>query len=279
MALDLTLADAPIFASKNWLNSDSPDFGLFTTNSLPAILERIFDGDPFSQWGSATNTDGEEITIEFSLQDLQLLINRNVDIIALQNINWKNFKVEFKKNADAYAIVPGLDHRVSVGVDGDNTEPDIILNPSTLDVDHFRISITHTFDVDDFKLMGGFVAGESVVQLSNGLSKIQREFREDVQENKLGNGDIDREYTRRSAASYEHWGAKCEAQFVTEAQMDSVRGIKRDGDAFVFIPEPGSRKQDVFLCHFKGRWRDSYEGQNKGAGKKWPFVVQEVGSG
>lgn len=273
MSLDLTNIGGPIFLGRSRVNTDSRDYGTWSASSMQALLDRIVDGDPFSYWISATGDDSTTEVLEVSFQLEDALIERDIDFIALPNFNGAKFIIEYKAGAGAYATVPGCDFTVTP-FSGD----DFVINFATITADHLRLSITTTQVVDAQKIVGGFYACLSKLQLTQGnFDKYEKQFRQTVRELTLGDGSKSYEYIMRSGASYEHYGAQCNIKFASQAERDALREIKRDGDPIVFMPEPFSRKRDIFTGNFKGVWKDKYTSSYTGAGYEIPFNFEESG--
>ena len=274
MAIDLDPTTAgPVFASQSRVNTDTKDFGTFTASSQQALLDRIVDGDPFSAWFSADAVSTE--TIDLTVQTKTAKVAKPIDFFALQNINWKNFKVEWKAGAGAFAIIPGFDFTGS-----DNAETDLVKTFASISPDTYKITVTTTTDAD-LKKLGGIYACLKTLQLSEnigGMDKYDKVFREKVRLVRLGDNAISREFIFRSATSYEHFGAAVRFNLLTRAERDLMRGIKRAGDPFTFFPEPGEVNRDLFTCQFKGVWRDKYVSTFKGTGYQIGASIEELGS-
>lgn len=274
MSLDLTVVGGPIFGSRSRVNTESRDFGTFTVSSMQAILRRIVDGDPFSFWQSATGDDTNDEIIDITFQDKSNKIIKAIDFIVLQNFNGRLFKIEQKAGGGSLAVIPEFDFSVTPYTGG----PDLILEISELSPDTLRLTISTTQTANDFKKLGGFYASKSVFQLTQGsVKKYDERFRERVREVVLGDNSRSREYNRRSATSYEHWGAQKEFQYASEAERDFMRQIKRGGEVFTYVPEAFDVPRNVFTTNFKGAWRSKYQADNKGAGYSIPFGLEESG--
>ncbi|MEE8113502.1 MAG: hypothetical protein V3T23_04020, partial [Nitrososphaerales archaeon] len=181
---DVTNIGGPIIGSRSRVNDETRKFGTFNTTHSQLLLDRIVDGDPESFWHDEGDGDGVPSVIDLSVQFRTALISKQVDVVALQNINWKRFKVE-SSNAGIggpFSIIPGLDFTGS-----DNTDTDILLNPTLFTANFFRITINTTFDTDDSKQLGGFYTSLGIVQ-PGGLLANPRADREMVRVNTLGNG-------------------------------------------------------------------------------------------
>jgi hypothetical protein len=267
----------PIFGSKNYLNQDTVDYGTFTATEMQALLERVIDGDPFSQWVGSSSSDLTSVVLTFSFNEGSTLCARTPDLIILQNINWKNFVVEWSTNGTTWSTVSTLNYADGVA---DNAATDIIVNPSDVILaKYLRITITKTITADAKKRLGGLIVCSGVVQLSMGFLDFQVDYYEPgTAEIELGDGSLSHESTPRSATSDDFWGAKFDCPFAARSELLLLRGIKRGGEPFILIMEPGDNKGEAYLCHFVGRWGHEYENPVRPAGFAIPMKVREVGS-
>jgi hypothetical protein len=273
MAANLTTAGGPIFASRSRVNVDSRDYGIFTATSGQSFLPRIVDGDPESYWQSDTGVDGTEEAIVSSFQVRAALTPASFDILAIQNMNLRRFKVEYKTGAGAYAIVPGTDYTMS-----DFSGADFLISFAAISADTIRITATHTQGSATNKRIGGVYASLMAVQLTQGhLNSYDKRYREKVRTVVLGDGSEAQEYILRSAASYHHYGATVGLDLCSQAERDAILAIKRVGDPFTWIPEPGDLKREVYTCRMDGPWGDRYYNSFKGAGYTLNLNIKEVG--
>jgi hypothetical protein len=265
----------PVFASRNWINQDSIDYGTFTADEMTALLSRIIDGDRFSYWQGSSTSDATTVTMTFSFQDRTALTRRAFDLIILQNINWKNFLIEYRNpDTGAWATVTGGDFTGT-----DNEDTDLIINIAAgVTADAIRITITTTMTADEAKKLGNLIVCQSAIQLSSGFENYKVKMRESLRALELGDKTISKEYLQRSAASYEFWGASFDVLFATTAELATLRTIKREGYPFILIPEPADRPEDAFQCLFDGPWGHAYENPVRSAGFGIPMKVMEVGS-
>ncbi len=275
--MTLTTGAFPIFASRNWINQDSVDYGTFTADEMSSLLERVIDGDPLSYWHGSSESDATTVTMTFQLMNRSVLTDRAFDLVCLQNINWKNFLGQYSTDGGSnWSTITGMDYQVATA---DNAETDLIVNiPAGITANAIKFSIYRTITANQQKKAGGIVVCQSAIQLAGGFADYKVDFEETIREMKLGDGTVSREYLLRSAASYERWGASFDCPIVTAAELSTLRTIKREGYPFIFIPEPGDNERDVYLCHFNGRWGHAYMNPVRSVGYMVPMKVKEVGT-
>lgn len=276
-AVILTADALPIFASRNWLSQDTIDYGTFTVDEMSTVLTRVIDGDRFSYWAGSSEDDTVTITMQFTFQDRSAQIARTFDLVVLQNINWKNFLVEYRNpSTGAWATVTGLDYQAGVA---NNAVTDLIVNIAAgIEADAIRIFITKTMTANQKKKCGGVIFCQSVLQLSNGFLNYRVKNRESVLRMELGDKTVRREYLRWSAASYEFYGASFECPFASETELESLQTIKREGHNFILMLEPGHRPKETYLVAFDGPWGHGYESPVRSIGYAIPMKVEQVGS-
>lgn len=273
MTLDLTATNAtPILFKRSIINDDSRIFGTFTASTMQALLERVVDGDPFSYWHSAVGDDAITEILNFSVQQRSALTPTVFNALALQNINWKRFKVEYKSGAGAFAIVPGFDFTGS-----DNADADIIKDIGSITADTFKATITTTFDVDDKKRLGGIYAVPTRVQLAGGFLNAPRADDEATRRHEMGDKSLFIDNIFHSATSYQFYRAPISLDLITDAELDIIDTIKREGDAFVWMPFPGTHPRQIFTGHFLGAVRRRFVSSNTLAGWRVDFTFRERG--
>lgn len=270
----LTSEGNPIFASRNWINRDSLDYGTFTADEMSSILPRIIDGDRFSYWSGSSTSDLTTVSLVFSFQKRGTTFPRTFDLVILQNINWKNFYAEYRNaTTGAWVSISQLDYSVS-----NNAEDDLIVNiPAGVTADGIRFYVSTTITANEAKKCGGIIVCQSVLQLSMGFLDYQVKHKESLREMELGDKTPSREYVRWSAASYELWGASFDCPFATRAELALLRTVKREGYPFVFIPEPGLAPEDTYQVEFAGPWGHKYENPVRSLGFAIPMKVLQVG--
>lgn len=276
MSLNLNAGAHAIFASRNWLGQDTIDYGVFTVDEQQALLERVLDGDRFSYWASSTPSDATTVTMALSFQARTAQVYRQFDLVILQNVNWKNFLGEyFDQTAGNWLTIPGMDYQVGVA---NNAATDLIVQmPSKLQGNAVRFTIYRTIVANELKKAGNIIVCDSTLQLTLGIMGYKTRFTEKVNEVKLGDGTVSRDYIMRSATSFELWGAAFDAAFATRAELEALRAIKRDGRPFIFIPEPGDHKDEAFQVYFDGAWGHQYQLNIREGGYAIGMKVKEVG--
>lgn len=279
--LDLTPTARPIFASRSRVNGDSKDFGTLFADSMDALVNRIIDGDPLSIYHSEFADDTETVTITASFHIRGALTPQTFDLVAMQNINLKNFLLEVSDNGGStYSTVPGFDFQVGTA---DNADTDIIketlsgspLSPIT--ANFMRLSMFRTIGFEDRKRIGGIYLAQSIVQPTRGMRNYDKRFRQMSKIQHAGDGSISEDRVLRSAASYEHYGAAIRFAPLPASERDTIRDIKRLGDPVTWIPEPFTVPRDVFTVRMPGAWRDRYVSRFKGAGYELMFNLEEAG--
>lgn len=275
--IDLSITGGIIFGSRSRVNTDSRDFGTLNSSSLTTLIDRIIDGDPESFWHSELGDDAIVETINMSFHILTALTSQSIDMISMQKINLKNFILEFSNDGGTnFNTVPGFDFQVSTA---DNNKADLLKTFTPITANFLRLTMFTTFGpADDQKRLGGLFAFLSSLQLvTGGMVKYERNDRETKRSLKLGDGSRSDELIQRSAVSHEHFGAAVQFDLVSQTERDIMRGIKRIGTPFVFVPQPFEIPRDVFTCLFKNKWKQKHMTQFTGAGHSISNFLDEVG--
>lgn len=276
-ALNRDTGAPPAFLSKNYVNSDAKNNGgTFTATTNQGQIERVYDGDPYSYWEDANGVDGESQVITIDLYEAAAAASRSIDLVALLNVNLKNFKVEYFNGT--WNIFTGADYQSGVA---NFSAEDLIISLASpvTGVTQLRITMTHTQTANQKKKVGEIVAALADYQMARPFDRYDKDFEEMRRIVRLGNGSEDVVRTKRSAVSYEWYRASVFFSLVSETERDVLRRIKREGKHFLWYPEPGERKRDIFYCRFEGAWKDRYSSPFKGAGFDVGFTVREVAGG
>lgn len=277
MTIDTSAKAGPLFCKRNYVNADTKRNGTFLASSNQSLFERIIDGDPLSYWQGSTADDAVTETLTLTLHPRAVQQSVSLDMILFQNINWKNFHVEYSNAGGAYATVTGGDYRAGTADLADGTV-DFLLNPSAFTADTLRISIYRTQGSATNKKLGGLIATAGVVQ-TRAMDSYEVAWRETIRETILGNGARSVAYILRSALSYQLWEAALGFSLIPTADRDLLKAIKDEGLPFVCWPEPAVTKREVYSCLFRGGWAERYTSTYKGAGYSLACNVSEVGPG
>ncbi len=277
--MNVTLAPNayPLFAGPNLISTDTKKYGTFSCTSMSSLLSRIIDGDPFSQWNSSVASDATTEVFVFSFNKRTAVVTKSFDIVLLQNINWKNFLVEYSADNSTYTTVPGLDYQVGVA---NNTETDVIVNPGLIETaKYIRVTVYSTFasTPNATKVWGGIVVCLAAVQLTFGFLNFKEVPREVVRTVTLGNGAKSLEFIRRSATDFQHWGSTFDCIFTIEAELLALKALKRSSDPFILIMEPGDYPGKAYQCWFDGPLSPAFAHPRRALGYAIPIKVMEVG--
>ena len=274
---NLTNVGAPIFASRSRINDESRKFGTFTATHSQTLLRRVVDGDPESAWFDEGGGDAVPSVLDFSFQFRTANISLASDLVILQNINWKRFKVEHSNAGAAgpFTIIPGLDFTGS-----DNTLTDIAVNPAEFTANFIRITITSAFgpaSPNEKKKLGGIYVCSGILQPTRGMISNPRSDRAKVRTNEMGGGAKHRQFRLRSALSHKHYVSNPVFQLMPDSELATLKAIEEQGTTFAWFPEPGSRNRIVRTCQIDGAVRENYESANRTAGHRVRLRVDEVG--
>lgn len=280
-ALNVAASAPPVFLSKNYINRDAEENGGVSQSSdslVNSLLERIWDMDPYSYVETSGSSDGASVTYDFNLYEIGVLTTRSIDFIALTNFNLKNFKIEYSTNdGGTWTIFTGADYQSGTA---NFSGEDFILSLASpvTGINRLKITATHTQSgTGAEKKIGDFIAALADYQMTAVPAKARSSFIENVRDVELGNKNINRVLKKWSAVSYEYFRKTYLFQYVTTSERDTLRRIKRNGDNFLWYPEPGEKKRDIYYAQFEGAWSDDdYSLDYKGAGYDLGFTVRQV---
>lgn len=275
MTFSTATSAGPIFGSKNYLNNETETYGTFTATEGQILLTRVLDGDRASIWQGSSESDSTTVTLTFSLQQKSAIVSRTIDMFAFLNINWAKFTVKSSPDGSAYTLITGLDFSSTA-----NTATDLIVNiPAGIATKYIQIAITTTLTADQRKKCGAIFACLGAVQLANGLESynVKAPPRGNLRRQVMADGTERREYVKYSGASHRFYEASFELQIATQAELNSLRTIERDGEPICFFSQPGDLTRDVHQVWLDGNFSDTYETPILSQGYRIPIKVRDVG--
>lgn len=274
-ALSLVAGAPPVFLSKSWVTKDvDVNGGVFVASKMQPLLKRIYDMDAYSIWRATGSDDSQTETIELQLFEGNGQTTRDIDFVALSNINFKRFKVEYSNDDGAtWTIFTGADYTAA-----NYALPDFLISlAAPVQANRLKLTMYTTQIADQEKILGCFIAALATLQTSRPPDSAHKAFVETVRAVTLGDGSQDVTYIRRSAASYEFYSATVNFSHLPLAERDSLRAIKRAGKPFLWVPEPAEVLRDIFLSRMEGAWTDDFTDPFfKGAGYNVAFNIREM---
>jgi len=255
MALNVASLAKPAFLSRNWIGQDSLDYGTLTATENGTLAGRLIDGDPLSLLNDTSAADGTTWTITASLSEKSLTPGKTVNVLVIQNINWKNFQVKYSTDGGStYGnVFVGGDYELGTA-NFAGTDLQLALAADVEDITHIQIDVTHVQASysDKTKFVGGLIAAELDTQMSRGL----RDYVQGEIENKrtviLGDGSVSEDFWLRSAQSYIWWKADFEFRAILIAEVKALQAIRAGRKPFLLYPRPGDDQRAIYQCIFVG---------------------------
>lgn len=270
----------PAFLTHNYLNRHANNGSDLTVSTGDTTKKRLFDMDPLSRWQSSGSSDATTETITFGLWIAGARASHDVANILIQNHNVKGLKVEISN--DNGANYTEVFNRTDV-VDAYTHIPIV-----TTATDKIKITMTTTQTANEEKKVGGVIVTGAAFQPGPLFEYDPAAPRITQKLAKMADGSFRGQLIGRSAASYHFWSAKCgwildPADYGTDALFDAALATFREfglqGKQFVFLPEPGDRPEQAFLCRVKpGSYNDPYAHFSKGGDMiAIQMVIEELG--
>lgn len=270
----------PAFLSKNYLNRHAYNGSDIIVSSGDTTKQRLYDMDPRSRWQSQGSNDLTTETIEFGLWIPGARTSHNVAYIFLMNHNIAGLLIEHSNTNGA----PWTSCYTAAALTEKNTRQILSLTA----MDRIRISMTTAQTVDAEKAIGEIiVAGASfqpgpLFEYKPEPPKVQQKTA------KMADGSLRGQLIGRSDASFHFWAAKCvwimdpalyEDYDAFEEAMEQFREFGLRGAAFLFLPEPGDRPEQVYLCRVRpGTYNENYLSLSKGGDMRGvQMVIEEIG--
>lgn len=271
----------PAFLTRNYLNRHANNAGDLSVSTGSATRHRLFDMDPLSRWQSAGSSDATTETIEFGLWIPGARTSHDVEYILFQNHNIKGLTVELSNtNGASWTTVFS-----NTTLAEENTR---IVLVSTA-ADRVRITMTTTQTANEEKAVGDIIVCGASFQPGPMFEYKMEPQRVQQKTAKMADGSLRGQLIGRSDASFHFWAAKCSflmdpADYGTAAlfaaAMLTFREFGLQGLQFVFMPEPGDRPEEAYLCRVRpGTYNDSYikASEANGGMRGVQMVIEEIG--
>lgn len=271
----------PAFLTRNYLNRHANNAGDLTVSTGSTTKHRLFDMDPLSRWQSAGSSDVVTETVEFGLWLPGARTSHDVEYILIQNHNIKGLTVEVS-NTNGSSWTTAFS---STTVADKNTR---IVMVSTA-TDRIRITMTTTQTANEEKAIGDIIVCGASFQPGPLFEYKSEPFHVQQKLAKMADGSLRGQLIARSDASFHFWAAKCSfimdpAVYDTLALFDDAMTTFREyglqGLSFVFMPEPGDREDEAYLCRVRpGTFNDSYIKLSQGHGgmRGVQMIIEEIG--
>lgn len=271
----------PAFLTRNYLNRHANKAGDLAVSTGDETKARLFDMDPLSRWQSVGSSDAVTETIEFGLWMAGARASHDVSVILFQNHNVKGLQVETSDtNGAAWATAFS-----NAALSDKNTA--VVLVATAMD--RVKASLSTTQVADEEKKIGGIIVCGAAFQ-PGPLFKYEPEPPRVQQKTaRMADGSLRGQIIGRSAVSSHFWAAKCSwildpADYATsalfEAALATFREFGLQGKQFVFMPKPGDRPGEAYLCRVRpGTYNDPFiaPSQELGGMMGIQMVVEEIG--
>lgn len=275
MILDTAVGASPAFFSPNFLTRHADKAADLMVTSGSTLRHRLYDMDPRSRWLTAGSSDAIEEKIEFGLWAPGMQTARDFDYLAVMNHNVKEMTVE-------RSIDNGVSWNLVYTAANIATAYTRVSSAVLQTADRLRVRMLKTqITVNDEKRVGGVIVAALLLQPSMGMRTYHR-LPPSIGHKTAQMADRSKRRARifRSDASFSFFGASISFVGVGETELDKFREIFLHGiDPFIFVPEPGRRPQEAFLCEVTpNTYSDNYMviGRPE-VGSVVSFDVEEVG--
>ena len=276
MRLDTPYA-YPIFLTKNYFSGDVVNYGAgtFSTTSMGGLGVRLFDMDPFAFGLSNGSAEGTPETIISQLFEGYALAQRVVGLVALLNINLKAFTVY--GSTDGGATWP-----ITIANETINTATNYVvdLSGAPITINAVKVVATNVMNpaVSAEKQIGTIVLCGVLGQVQRAPDKIVRKYFDNQRVVKLPDGSEDITNIKRSPASHELYGCDITFTYLSDADRDMMRSVRRANPNFCLYPEPGERPGDIFYGRFDKDWQDEQTILYKAQGNSTVISFKEISS-
>ncbi len=274
MTMSIAAGAKPAFLYPNRFNRHADRAADLAVSTGTTLRHRLYDNDPRAQYTSAgANNDAtaEVITSGLWLPGMQnafdidywAILNHNLDTLTLELSEDGGATYDTEYNASGIAVAN------SRGV-----------LSATKAVDKFRITGTVTQTADQEKLIGAVYLSGLRFQAANRMFTYRPEPpRVEHKTAQMADGSIRSAPVFRSDASFHFYAASVAFVVDTAAELANFRALLNDPDPFLFMPYPGDRADDIWLCRIRpGTYNDAPYLKSQPDVRLVEFVAEEVGA-
>jgi hypothetical protein len=268
----------PIFLSANYFNRHTDLGGGLAVSSGATLRHRLYDMDPAAQWSSAESDDTTLETIDLGLWLPGMQTVQTIDLVALLNHNFREVTVERSAdNGENYNGLVILDDELPADAVTLGTG-NLLINAASVNADRVRIQALRATGGGD-KLLGAIVVGELLFQPSVGMSLFTRQpFRVKAKTARMHDGSTRRTFVGRSDASVHFNDFSVGISGLDEDDADTLQGILLSRSPFIFFPEPGNRRGNMYLGQaVPGTVTRNYLSKSRSGGEAITFEFEEAG--
>lgn len=271
----------PAFLTHNYLNRHAKNASDLTVTTGDTLKHRLYDMDPLSRWQSAESDDLTTETIEFGLWAAGGRMSHDVEYVAVMNHNVLSMTIELSNdNGGAWTEVFS-----STAIDEANTRVPLVSTPA----DRVRVSLLTTQTADEEKKVGDIVVAGASFQPGPLFKYDPEPYKIQTKTAKMADGSLRGLLSGRTDAGGSLWAARCSwvmdpADYSDRDAFDAAMATFRDyglsARQFLFMPEPGDRPDQVYLCRVRpGTYVDPYLRLSEGRGGMLAvqMVIEEVG--
>jgi len=205
--------------------------------------------------------DYEEIEIQF--YEGSAALDRTVNTLLLQNINLKEFKLQYENSSGIWVDVPGASWT-------NNTENRVFKEFSDITTGRMRLRMDETIVAGQPKKIGEFWLLNNLYDLTDAMDIYRPTRIQDWGSNRLANFGDSLWWLN------EKYKAVVGFRRITISELNELKALYDLHEEVVWLPEPESRPDEIYLVNFKSPWSEPYSSLYKGLGFNVDFTLEEV---
>lgn len=249
----------PKFYTKNYVTQGSS----FTSSHGDDFMERICDWDRQSQWVSdGANSDATEVTLEVVFENGDAEIDR----VIIVNHNLKDPTIEYWDGDSWETFATGSALATA----------NKIFTNAGVTTDRIRIRCSTTQVTNEEKEIGELIVCAVNIAIAQDLTQLVPSSRVEESQLKTADGSLHRTVFKHTQYRSEKYEATVSFNFVTAAEIETLRQLKENGAAFTFQPESEQRIDEIYYCHWVGPFKPKYMTTSKAAGFTIEMQIKEV---
>lgn len=205
----------------------------------------------------------EPDTVEVQFYEGSNPIDRTVNTLCLENINLKEFKLQYEDSGGSWADVSGMSWTT-------NTETFLFEEFSDITTGRMRLIIYKTMTQNDNKKIGEFWLMKNLYDLTDAMDTYSPSTLQDDGFVRLATFEDSLWWL------HEKYKATVGLKRITLTELNELKTIYDYHEPFVWIPEPELRPDKFYLVTWKSPWSEPYSSQYKGLGYDVRFNLEEV---
>lgn len=239
--------------------------GAISLDEVKSIGLRDVSGtlDGRNIWVDDLRTTRDPEIVEVQFYEGSVALDRTINAIALQNINLKEFKLQYENTGGEWADVIGASWT-------DNSATSLLQEFSDITTGRMRLVIESTQTANQEKKIGELFLIENLYDLTDAMDTYRPTRISKWGDFRLANFENAEWWIK------EKYKATVGLRRISLTELNALKAVYDLHEEFVWIPEPESRPDEIYLVTWKPPWSEPYSSLYKGLGYNVTLNLEEV---